>query len=173
VAAVGLRGAVLRRPWATLHRRVPLDSPCEVDYLAGGGAPLYRWATIDELGFFDGGLFFGFEDLELGLRLRHAGYRLLAVPVAHHEVPDTASSRSAWREYFKTRALVTIVRRHLGLPELFATLTRSLLVGAPVIATRHRDASLAVARWRGALDGLRGRLGPQSYAPGANPPKSS
>ena len=173
VAAVGLRGAVLHRPWATLHRRSSVDGPVEVDYLAGGGAPLYRWETVDGLGFFDGGLFFGFEDLELGLRLRAAGRRLVVVHVEHHDVPDTAPIRSAWREYYKIRALVTIARRHLGWPELLATITRSLLVGAPVIAVRNRQAALAIARFRGVVDGLRGRLGPQSYAPGANPPKSA
>lgn len=171
VAAVGLRGAVLHRPWATLHRRSPLAAPAEVDYLAGGGAPMYRWETVDELGFFDGDLFFGFEDLELGLRYRAAGRRLVVVHVEHHDVPDTAPTRSAWREYYKTRALVTIARRHLGRPELIATIARALVVGAPLIAVRNRDGALALARFRGVIDGLRGRLGPQSYAPGANPPK--
>jgi GT2 family glycosyltransferase len=171
VAAVGMRGALLHRPWARLHRVPSSETPADVDYLAGNGAPLYRWAVIDELGFFDDELFFGFEDLELGLRLRAASRRLIVVAAGQHEVADTATTRSAWREYYKTRALVTIARRHLGWAELTVTLLRSAVAGAVVIAVRHRQFGLAVARWRGALDGLRGRLGPQSYVPGANPPK--
>jgi rhamnopyranosyl-N-acetylglucosaminyl-diphospho-decaprenol beta-1,3/1,4-galactofuranosyltransferase len=66
VAAVGLRGATLRRWSATLRRAPELPgSPARADYLASGGAPLYRWSAIEDVGFFDPDLFFGFEDLDL------------------------------------------------------------------------------------------------------------
>lgn len=173
VAAVGLRGADLRERWATLHRVHPRGRATDVDYLAGGGAPLYRWTAIDELGFFASELFFGFEDLEFGLRLRAAGYRLLVVPSEHHVVSDTAAQRTPWREYYKCRAIATICLRHLGLLPLLATLVRGVLIGGFVLGVRNRRLDLVVARWHGAADALRGSLGPGRYAPTTNPAKSS
>jgi GT2 family glycosyltransferase len=174
VAAIGLRGAVLDPRTATLTRVTSTDLETgSVDYLASGGVPFYRWEAIDEVGFFDGALFFGFEDLDLGLRLRRAGHRLLVHPLDDlHRVPNTAGLRSPWREYYKTRALVVIARRHLGWLALLATLARSLLAGSVVLALRDRRVSLIVARWWGAADGLRERLGPRRYLPAENPPKA-
>jgi GT2 family glycosyltransferase len=172
VAAVGLRGARLHRRLATLRRVTPpVGASAPVDYLASGGAPLYRWSAIDEVGFFDGDLFFGFEDLELGLRLQRAGYTLMVAPAGDHDVADTAPQRSPWREYFKARALVVIARRHLGAVALVATLTRVAVLGSLLRLVKDRSVALAVARVRGSLDALRGRLGPSSYTPTSNPAK--
>jgi len=173
VAAVGLRGAVLDRRWATLHRVSGPDGiAIPVDYLASAGLPLYRWSVLDVLGFFDERLFFGFEDLDLGLRLRARGFRLLAVPMdAIQVVQDTSSVRTPWREYYKTRALVVIGRRHLGRTARGMTLLRAAALGSIRIAIQQRDPTLTVARWRGARDGLRGHLGPGPYVPVTNPAK--
>jgi len=142
-----------------------------VDYLASGGAPLYRWAAVEMVGFFDADLFFGFEDLELGLRLRAHGLRLVVCSLdGMHEVADTAGERTPWREYFKTRALIVVCRRHLGLTPLVLTSIRALVLAAPLLYVRG-GASLVRARWSGALDGLRGSLGPRDRAPVANPAK--
>ena len=46
--------------------KVRFEAVTTVDYLAGNGAPLYRWRAIGTCGGFDAGLFFGFEDLDLG-----------------------------------------------------------------------------------------------------------
>jgi rhamnopyranosyl-N-acetylglucosaminyl-diphospho-decaprenol beta-1,3/1,4-galactofuranosyltransferase len=106
-------------------------SVVSADYLASGGLPLYRWEVIDDVGFFDADLFFGYEDLDLGLRLRERGYRLLVVRLDDlHVVQDTAPTRVAWREYYKTRALVTVCRRHLGPSALLVALIRSVGLGA-------------------------------------------
>ena len=173
VAAIGLRGARLRRRTALLTRVSAHPSlPVEADYLASGGAPIYRWSVIDRVGFFDEHLFFGFEDLELGLRLQTSGYRLLVAPeVAGHVVQDSASARTAWREYFKTRSLIVICRRHLGPTALAATCMRTLVIGSLRLLVGLRRPELVAARWCGARDGLRNKLGPQGRAPTANPAK--
>jgi GT2 family glycosyltransferase len=168
VAAVGLRGACCNRRTARLHRSRSSETG-SVDYLASGGAPLYRWSSVDEHGFFDPALFFGFEDLDLGLRLRAAGLRLLTIET-DQTVSDSSPKRTAWREYFKTRALVTICRRHLGLGALFVTLARSL-GGGLLLLVRDRQLSLASARCHGVADALRGRLGERGWAPTSNPSK--
>lgn len=173
-AAIGMMGAVFNRRTAVLHRAIaPRGAAAECDYLGSGGVPLYRWGAIQRHGFFDEALFFGFEDLDLGLRLRTAGLRLCVVaPEANHMVQPTASTRTPWREYFKTRALITICRRHVGRWAVAVTLAR-VCAGGAAVAIRRRDPAFAVARWRGALDGLLGRLGTHRYVPSENPAKPS
>lgn len=175
VAAVGLRGATLRRWTATLHRTIVSPNGAEpCDYLASGGLPVYRWKDIDEAGFFDGQLFFGFEDLELGLRLAAAGHRLLVVSVpGDHEVPDSSPVRTAWREYYKTRALVVIARRHLGRWSTLVTVVRIGIPGSLRLLTGEGGLQLANARWQGIRDAFLGRLGPAGHAPQENPPKDA
>lgn len=175
VAALGLRGAVWHAPTATLRRVMPHAgrlTPC--DYLASGGMPIYRWAVIDRFGFFDESLFFGFEDLDLGLRLREADLKLAVVSIdSAHRVPDTNPVRLPWREYFKTRALVTVCRRHSGVWALMVTTLRSVMIGGVLLALRDRNLAIASARWSGWRDAMRGRLGRHRYVPSHNPAKAS
>jgi GT2 family glycosyltransferase len=169
VAAVGLRGAVVSRPLGLL-RRASGDA-VQVDYLASGGIPLYRWTALDEVGGFDESLFFGFEDLDLGLRLRAAGWSLVAVGLdGQHTVADTAPGRLPWREYYKARALVTVARRHLGLSGTVLTALR-LALGGVRFLIQHQGPMLALARLQGVADGLRQRLGVRRYDPAGNPAK--
>ena len=172
LGALGLRGARLNRRLGRLHRVRP--SPHDwavVDYLASNGAPIYSWKAIEDAGFFDERLFFGFEDLDLGLRMQRAGWVLATVNRDDlHEVEDTAPSRTAWREYYKTRSFVWISRREAG---VFGTAVYALrsVVGGSLLLVRGGNASSAAARCWGALDGWRGRLGRHRYEPRSNPPK--
>ena len=171
-AAIGLRGSLVdRRTLRATRRRGPSGVPVEVDYLASGGAPLYAVQALEEVGFFDPDLFFGFEDLDQGLRLRRAGWTLWAVDLSNHEVADSSPHRSPWREYYKTRALTAIARRHLGPVALIVLTLRSVLAGSARLVIAHRSTQLARARLAGYVDGLRGRLGVRRYAPTSNPPK--
>jgi GT2 family glycosyltransferase len=66
------------------------------DYLSGA-CLLLRARMLHEVGRFDEDYFFSFEDVELGLRAREAGWRLAVASgcdVVHHE----ASSLGAWSE---------------------------------------------------------------------------
>ncbi len=173
--AVGLRGARVDRLYARLRRvAVREGQPAPADYLASGGAPLYRWAALDDVGFFDPDLFFGFEDLDQGLRMAKAGWKLWAVGLPSlHEVADTSPDRAPWREYYKTRALVVIARRHIGLWFLGITLVRSVVLGSLRLAVSGAGARPAGARALGALDGIRQRLGAYRYSPGTNAPKNT
>ena len=60
-------------------------SPCEV-FSASAAAALYRRDAFVAVGGFDESLFAYYEDVDLGVRLRLAGYRTLYVPdaVVHH-----------------------------------------------------------------------------------------
>lgn len=173
LAAIGLRGAELHGPFGLLRRVTAATGvPAPADYLASNGAPLYRWAAIDDVGGFDDALFFGFEDLDLGLRLARAGWTMRAVELDElHVVADTSPARTPWREYYKTRALVVIARRHLGLLTTALTVGRAAGLGAVRLLPSPGGPGLARARVQGALDGLRARLGVRRYDPSANPAK--
>lgn len=174
VAGVGLRGAHLNRATALLERVEPPEgSSRSVDYLASNGAPLYRWTAIDEVGFFEPDLFFGFEDLDLGMRFARAGWTLEVAPLPSlHVVADTSPNRTAWREYYKNRSLLWILRRHAGTRAVAIALLRSTILGGARLAIETRNLELMRARWMGSVDGLSGRLGRCRYEPTENPPKA-
>lgn len=173
LGAIGLRGARLSRLRARLQRVVPVGSqPEPADYLASGGVPIYRWDAIDDVGFFEPELFFGFEDLDLGLRMQAAGWELLVAPnLTGHQVADSKTDRVAWREYYKNRALVWILKRHVGGASATVAVARSALAGGLLWSVRNRDCSILRARLYGAIDGWFGKLGRTRYVPDKNPPK--
>jgi GT2 family glycosyltransferase len=174
LGGVGMRGARWDRRRARLERVEPAEGDnAQVHYLASGGAPLYSWSVIDEVGFFNPALFFGFEDLDFGFRLTSAGWSVIVAPrPSLHVVPNTSPSRSPWREYYKTRALVWILSQHAGWYARTVTVLRSVVSGGLRLAVIDRKPSLARARLLGAWDGSNGRLGARRYTPTTNPPKS-
>ena len=63
---------------------------------APGACLLLRRAAMDEVGWFDPRFFFYNEDVDLGIRLRRAGWRIYVVPdsaVLHHEGKSTDGVR--------------------------------------------------------------------------------
>jgi hypothetical protein len=161
------RGRVVRVPD---HR---LDGPVPVDYIGSGQLPLYRVRAVREVGVFKPELFFGFEELEYGLRLRAAGWSLYVdgdrwragrqllgrLEVAGR--PAVGFAATTWRDYYRLRNLIAIL---LGAGRRGAAVRVSLLVGLlkPLAnAPRQPGRSLARLRlnWRACRDGWAGRLG--------------
>jgi GT2 family glycosyltransferase len=88
------------------------DAPGEV-FAACAGAALYRRAAVDEVGGFEERFFLYLEDVELGLRLRLAGWRCRYEPVtARHagEGSDTVPVRSV--EGWVERNTLLLAARH-------------------------------------------------------------
>jgi GT2 family glycosyltransferase len=99
-----------------------------LDYLGGNRFPLYLVRVIREVGVFRGDLFFGFEELEYGLRLTRAGYSLYMdgsllqqVKASLHRKraawrPAGRASRRldepTWRRYYSLRNQIWILRFH-------------------------------------------------------------
>ena len=161
------RGRVVRVPD---HR---LAGPVPVDYIGSGQLPLYRVRAVREVGVFKPELFFGFEELEYGLRLRTAGWSLYVdgdrwragrqllgrLDVAGG--PTVGLAATTWRDYYRLRNLIAIL---LGAGRRGAAVRVSLLVGLlkPLAnAPRQPGRSLARLRlnWRACRDGWAGRLG--------------
>jgi hypothetical protein len=79
-AGVGLLGARFDFGRGRLHRMEDheLEGSVAVDYIGGNAFPTYLTGAVREVGTFASALFWGFDDLEFGLRLRRAGYSMYA-----------------------------------------------------------------------------------------------
>jgi glycosyltransferase involved in cell wall biosynthesis len=173
VAAVGVVGARLdRRRWRiTRLADSELHGPVEVDLIANGKLPLVRARALRIAGLPDPSLFFGLEELELGLRLRRHGYRLVVDGERWLDrrsgmgrtgpTPERSRPDSPGRRYLSTRNLVVIARRHGG-PVAALRTSVAHAVGRPVVdAARRRTPwwGYTAATWSGVGDAWRGRLG--------------
>ncbi len=110
------RGRIIWVPDDELHGAVPVDS------IGGRDYPRYRAGAIRAIGPMRKDLFFGFEELEFGLRLRDAGYSLYApgpLWYASREadgrlgmrfVPSRSLGYLTWRRYYSLRNLVAVLR---------------------------------------------------------------
>jgi GT2 family glycosyltransferase len=160
-----------------------LTGPVQVDHFPGNGLPCYRVEAVRSVGVFDADLFFGFEELEYGLRMTDRGFRLYAHgnlwraireqrrrsgALDEHEIrPGQRSARRAtvdnasWRRYYSLRNLIFILRR-LGRTStaLKVTFTRGLLkplanlLVAPSVAWTQLKLNTRSIR-----DGWSGRMG--------------
>lgn len=87
------------RVWRTAHG-VPVshlgESECEI-FSPCAASALYRRSALLEVGGFDEDFFCYVEDVDLGFRLRLAGYRCLYVPqsVAHHVGSGTTGGKNS------------------------------------------------------------------------------
>ena len=168
VAAVGLWGARLHRSGRL--RAVDDDRPAPVDYLPGGACPHYRVAALREVDAPDARLFFGFDDLDLGLALERRGWGLWSSGLARdHGWASMVDQRRAsptvgpptWRRYYSLRNLVVVLRadgRHLA--AAWMTLVAGFAKPLVNLMVRPRDAAASLRlNARAAVDGWRGRLG--------------
>lgn len=160
-----------------------LDGAIVVDHITGGGLPTYRVGAVREVGVPCSDLFFGFEELEYGLRMTEAGQALYAdgdVWLARRLVkretgelpPENVSVRRArksslrlaepsWRRYYSLRNLIYILRRrgHWWTAVKISLLRGILkpLVNIPV--DPHRSWQYLSLGVRAVRDGWLGRLG--------------
>ena len=174
IGAVGIVGA--RFSWLSgLLKRVPdadLSGAVPVDYLGGGHMSMYSVAAIRRTGTFRPDLFFGSVEVEYGLRLRRAGWRILA----HGELwkrrrqvagrlnhRPTASPLCAihWQKYYRIRNYIFMMRQ-FGRTDLALKWAVIQCVAKP-LATCFRSPRLALAGFRQATraswDGFRSRMG--------------
>lgn len=133
----------------------------DVDYVPGC-ALLARRELLEEVGLFDAGYFAYHEDLELGLRARHAGYRVQVIGdvVAHHAPSSaTGGGYSPRRKWMMGVNSVRFLRRYGG-PRAWARFVVFDVLTLPLVVI----AGVGNGRWRGGLakglgiwEGLLGR----------------
>jgi N-acetylglucosaminyl-diphospho-decaprenol L-rhamnosyltransferase len=129
--------------------------------MPSGGAAAYRRTAFAEAGGFDERLFAYGEDVDLGLRLRAAGWRAAAAPDARgvHLGGATAGVDSPWQRELAGFGRGFLLRRWGVLASPAAP--RALLMDALVVGwglVRHRTAVPLTARVRGWRAAGRGRL---------------
>jgi glycosyltransferase involved in cell wall biosynthesis len=175
LGGVGLVGA--RFDWKRGRTiRVPdeeLKGPIAVDYIGGGQFPLYRVGAIRDVGSFSRDIFFGFDDLEFGLRMRRAGYsiyahgdlwreaRVASNRLGLHVRPALGLGEFNWRRYYGLRNLIYILRSN-GRSRAALRVTVVSGLGKPLAnAFRHPRLGVTHLRlnWKACRDGWRGRMG--------------
>ncbi len=184
VGAVGAVGA--RYDWRR-GRLVRIEDaeidlgPVDVDYVPTNVFPAFNVGVVREVGVFDAELFYGSSEVEYGLRLREAGFRIVADPVLWKQLGRqsalTAGPRRTlrpftWRRYYSLRNQVYVLRQSgHARTALRVALVRGLAKPVLNLPREPRQAWLHL-RWnaRAVLDGWRGRMGrtvdPEDFAGG-------
>jgi GT2 family glycosyltransferase len=151
------------------HRRRVLapDAPDrEVEY-ATGCAMLVRPDVIRRVGTFDPRFFAYCEDLDLSIRARDAGFRVLFAPasVVYHDVSED-SGRVSLRIYYSTRNLIEVMRKHAAWYHWVGFVANFLprwLGFFAVLAIMRRRPRYLTALIRGIVDVARRRLGQSAW----------
>lgn len=144
----------------------------DVDYIAGGKMAMYAADAIEKAGPFATELFFGGVEVEQGLRVRRAGFRIIAngdlwlarrknsKRLDTHLEPDKVCE-THWQKYYRIRNYIYMMRRfgRLDLATKWA-FTQCVLKPTYTLLTKPRKSwpgfKLAVAATR---DGFRGSMG--------------
>ncbi|QEG38669.1 glycosyltransferase [Roseimaritima ulvae] len=174
LGAVGIVGA--RFDWRKgLIQRLPdseIVGRVSVDFVGSGNIPLYHRSAIEKVGVFDASLFFGYTEVEYGLRLKKAGFEVLANSemwrerrIAKGRVgvrprPQKVCVVSP-RKYYGIRNHIYIMRRHrrwdLAVKQ---TLIQCVLKPMYTLFTSPRLACAgAVQALSASTDGFLGRMG--------------
>lgn len=132
--------------------------------LATGCAMLIRCSALSEVGLFDEKFWAYVEDLDLSLRLRRKGYRLVYAPKARvwHWDGSTSvklgSGSHAVCQYFSTRNLLFLARKYLHwwqVPTFTVGFVIAHLIFYSALRLWHRDYRAFSAVYRGLRDGMR------------------
>jgi GT2 family glycosyltransferase len=150
VSAGGGRVVALR------PQRVPGGAPRPVRALPATALALRVGPALDAGGFDARGFPFYFEDVDLCLRLRSSGYRLVLVPdaVAVHRGAATAGRGTAFSAYHQARGQVTLCRKldsAARMPVLLAGVLSVATLLRPGTDSRRRRATALLA---GIHDGM-------------------
>lgn len=138
-----------------------------VTYLCAG-AMLVRRELFERLGGFDPGYFMYYEDCELCLRARAAGYTLWYEPAARvwHTVAASSGGEGSARElYFRTVSVVRFIQRNSS--SIHRIVLLALRIGMVLLQTAHACARGRQAHGRALMRGLYHGLLGRSGAEGA------
>ena len=135
--------------------------PYFVDTLYGCGV-LIRREVLETVGLLDGRFFMYYEDKDLCLRARRAGWRLMAVPAArvwHKVSPSTSGSRglgTPFQKYHMARSSVLFFAKHTPHWLWPVVILYRLGSGLRTLARalRHGRTDIAVAYVRGLWHGV-------------------
>ena len=137
----------------------------EVDGVSGA-AMLLKREMLREIGLFNEDYFLCFEDIDLCLRARKKGYRILTVPasrVRHRVSGSMGGEHSETVLYYATRNHLLIINRQLPAPAVLRGIRNLLIILYTFIfaaLTSGGRSGPKIRAWRrGIMDYYRGRLG--------------
>lgn len=178
IGAAGARFSYRRARLVAPDLRATTSAVTPVDYVATGHLPAYSVSAVRSVGVFRAELFFGYTEVEYGLRLRSAGWLVLlsrdlriAAGLAEH-APRRSRVRATaadWRRYYALRnLLVVLCERGHCLVAVRVAAVRGILKPLLSLVNRPRMALAALQSNSDAiLDALMKRLGPRAkYMPG-------
>lgn len=95
---------------------------------ASGSASIARRSVLDEVGGFDPKFFIGYEDMDLSLRIRLRGYKVVYIPkaIVYHKrtATDSVSEiRAKVKYHFNKNRIATLIKNYSG---------RNLLIALPI-----------------------------------------
>ena len=144
------------------------NQPYVISDFVSGCAVLLRMSALKDVGFFDEQFFAYFEDVDLSLRLRKAGYLVgyaTASRVDHEgslSVAGADGTTSELKHYLMMRNSLLLVRKHGSIGEKLIF----YCIATPVRLAYYTAGFVLRLRWkklrslyRGALDGYLGRGG--------------
>jgi GT2 family glycosyltransferase len=97
-----------------LHLSAPLASMEEVDFVSGCGM-LVRRETWERVGLFDPRFFMYYEDLDLCIRAKKAGYRIVCATQAqmwHALSASTGGADSPKKQYYQVKSTFLFTQKH-------------------------------------------------------------
>jgi N-acetylglucosaminyl-diphospho-decaprenol L-rhamnosyltransferase len=120
-------------------------------------ASLYRSSVFKELGGFDEEYFCYCEDVDLGFRMRLAGYSIMQVSTtfAYHAGSAISGPNSPFSLYHGTRNTIWTLFKNMPLPLLIISLPPHIILNI-VKVLLERDNKAKLARLRGVWHGLKG-----------------
>lgn len=153
---------ILEMPSSLIRKPLTLpDAPVERDFVTGC-ATFVRADVLKDVGLFDEAFFpIYYEDLDLCLRIRRKGYRMLLVPQAHlyHKVSQASGGQTSPRVYFLMgRNSGIYFRKHMrfwNVPFVLVYRLISALKTSWQLAIRKKWTNLA-ALWNGLACGWTG-----------------
>lgn len=146
---------VLRRPIGVPLRDNRIDLPLLDNDWAAGAAIFCRYEVIRDIGW-DGSYFLGVEDVDICMRAKKRGWRVVTIPsaIAFHTGESTRTSITA--AYYAPRNQLWFARKHYG-RRVQALITAYLLLVLCRVAAadvvKGRKPSHAKPTTRGILDG--------------------
>jgi GT2 family glycosyltransferase len=178
LGGVGIVGGRLDRRYGAMHRLTDSElagEAIDVDYLGGGQLPVYRVGALRRSGPPEAGLFFGWDDLDLALRLAREGFTLVAHGDLWREARvsrgrwglSARQSRAAsermsapWRRYYSDRNWVFLLRGNGAWTGAVVATLRIVTAGIwRLVRSRGRSWAEFRASMTGLVDGWCGRIG--------------
>jgi hypothetical protein len=146
------------------------NDPEDVDFIIGCGV-LFRRGLLAEIGLLDERYYLNFEDVDICIRARRAGYRVRYTPhaVLYHKVSATLGQASPRNTYYMTRNALLFFGTHLRGWQRWRALTRIAVrnighIAVWTVKPQYRRTARAkrdadVLALRDALVGRFGRMG--------------